>query len=641
MVTLDMDRVSRTYPGEAPVHALIDVRLRVDQGDYVAIEGPSGSGKSTLLNQIALLDTPTSGTYTIDGVETTIQSDVSRARFRSATFAFIFQSFHLLHGRDVVDNVALGTLYRGLAAERRTELALEALGFVGLEHKARQRVENLSGGERQRVAIARAIASGAPVVVADEPTGNLDQASGALVMDTLERLNSQGATVIVVTHDPHVASRARRRLHVLDGHVGEIRDRHLSPALVNNDEPNPRRALAPPGRDSTVRRRDGLADAWRGLWVKPQRTWALIMSVAVGVGLALTTTGLAQTARFQVSEIFDAQRNQRVALTSSMLQGSGSLTQTAVSAESFDRVSSLAGVDSAAVFVTHGSVSISTRPAARPDDLRLYQVTGLVEGKLPSALFGVDTQGATIDSLAPGEVVLGGQLAQELNLGPLLASPAVWIHGEPHIVVGVLTDAGLQVGLMSSIIVTESEAAELSAPEYASVEIKVAPGAAPQVAEQAPVAWIPQAPESVQVNAPPDPTTLRDQIESNLATMLLTLTGVALLAAVLSLTNAMSTAVFQRTGEFGLRRAIGARRVHITALVLTESLAIGVLGGIIGAYSSVLIILGVTIARQWQPVLDPWTLPLGILGGIGMGLVGGLVATMRASQIEPSDALRS
>ncbi|WP_350257616.1 ATP-binding cassette domain-containing protein [Scrofimicrobium sp. R131] len=644
MATLRLQHLGKTYPGTVPVEALRDVSLTIQQGEYVAIEGPSGSGKSTLLNQLALLDSPSTGEYYVDELATSDLSDVSRARIRSSTFAFIFQSFHLLDGRTVEDNVALGTLYRALPEARRLELAREALGFVGLAHKAEQKAANLSGGERQRVAIARAIASGAPVVVADEPTGNLDSHNSGAVLDTLERLNQGGATVILVTHDPGVANRAHRRLRVLDGVVTDESQPELAPSSV---------PLAPMGEgtESRVRIWDGLKDAWRGLAAKKGRTAALIGSVALGVGLALTTIGLSQTASGQVSDLFDAQRNQRVAMASPSVQGTADTTAGQVlidqagSLASLNRLKELAGVEDVAVFVTHASVPVQTRPSAGgPDGSSLIDVVGLVEGQLPNSLFTVDrgAPGLTpLTQIDDDQVIIGSQIANQIELGPVLGSPVVWIGGVPKEVVGILTDAGLQINLLNSIITTERAALIQADPSYASVELRVAPGAAQQVGLQGPVAWIPAAPDQVQVDAPPDPVEMREQIESNVATMLYTLTGVALLAAVLSLTSSMTTAVFQRTGEFGLRRAIGARRKHITGLVLTESLIIGLVGGVVGAYTSILVILGITLARHWQPVLHPALVPIGILGGIVVGLFGGLFATRRAAKIEPSDALRT
>lgn len=641
MATLTLRGLAKTYTGAVDVRALRDATITIEQGEYVVIEGPSGSGKSTMLNQIALLDTPTSGEYLIDQVDTTTLSDVERARLRSATFSFIFQSFHLLDGRSVLDNVALGNLYRGLPIKRRRELALDALQFVGLAHKAEQNAATLSGGERQRVAIARAIASNAPILVADEPTGNLDQANGQQVMDTLEALNAQGTTVILVTHDPAVAARAPRRVRVLDGIVNEATPAEVSAATAETAVGEVL-APTPEGSDSQVRLRDALGDAWRGLWAKPARTVALIASVALGVGLALTTTGLAQTAQYQVSDIFDAQRNQRVSM-SFTAEPHTIAGQQAGSIESLERLRKVAGVEDVLLAVHYAQHEISAAPGVPEpgNHANQYDVVGLLDGIIASQILSFDWGSSEQAELHSGEVIIGESVAQEINLGPLAASPAIWVEGRPMRVAAVLTDAGLQLGLMRSVIMLDSDAQEFSVPNFSAVELKVVPGAAPQVAAQAPLAWVPAQPDSIQVNAPPDPTTLRDNIEGNVQTMLLTLTGVALLAAVLSMTNSMTTAVFQRIGEFGLRRAIGARRVHITGLVMSESLAIGILGGIAGIYGSILVILGVTLVRHWQPVLDPVMIPLGLIGGVLVGLVGGLVATRRAARIEPSDALRA
>ena len=386
---------------------------------------------------------------------------------------------------------------------------------------------------------------------------------------------------------------------------------------------------------------EGRSWVWHGATVLyPDRDRALIGSVALGVALSLGTIGLSQTASSQVSDIFDSQRNTRVAMTSPTLEaGTPSATQ-AASADSLARLRALAGVNDAAVFLTHEPVNVTTTPSgsansAQPD------LVGAVGGSIPTGLLTVDTQGAPITELSEGEVLVGAQAASAMELGPLLASPVIWVDGNPRHVVGILTDAGLQASLLNSIIAPEATAAQLSDASYGTAEIRVVAGAAQQVATQAPAARIPADQGTIGINAPPDPTSLRDQIESNLNTMLLTLTGVALLTAVLSLTNSMTTAVFQRTGEFGLRRAIGARRLHITQLVLTESVVIGVIGGIVGSYVSVLGILTVTLARHWQPVLDLTTVPLGILGGTLVGLVGGLVAARRASRIQPSDALKA
>lgn len=220
MTELRLEAVSRTYPGAVPVKALREAELVIRQGDFVAIEGPSGAGKSTLLNVLALLDTPTAGQYLIDDVPATDLDDGEAARMRARTFGFVFQSFHLIPHRSAVENVMLGLAYQGATVDHARRRALRALDFVGLSHRSHMPVDRLSGGERQRVAIARAISGGAPVLLADEPTGNLDSVSSAEVLGFLKRsVNELGQTIVMVTHDAVAASYADRAIVFADGQI--------------------------------------------------------------------------------------------------------------------------------------------------------------------------------------------------------------------------------------------------------------------------------------------------------------------------------------------------------------------------------------------------------------------------------------
>ncbi|CAL9491546.1 putative ABC transporter ATP-binding protein YknY [Actinosynnema sp. ALI-1.44] len=218
---LELLDVSRTYDDGHPVHALRRVTLSFADGDYVTITGPSGSGKSTLLNVLGLLDVPDSGRYRVNEVETTALGEGMRGGIRGQVFGFVFQAFHLLPGRTVVENVELGMLYGPRPRSARRRLALSALDRVGLAGRAHADPRVLSGGERQRVAIARAAAGGPRVLFCDEPTGNLDTANTAAVLSLLRELNDGGLTVVVVTHDDQVAAEGRRRVHVVDGMVTE------------------------------------------------------------------------------------------------------------------------------------------------------------------------------------------------------------------------------------------------------------------------------------------------------------------------------------------------------------------------------------------------------------------------------------
>ena len=223
---LELDDVVKEYG--AGVRALDGLSFSVDDGELVAIVGPSGSGKSTLLNIVGALDLPTSGIARIAGTDLAALDDAELSSLRATRIGFVFQQFHLLEGLDAVDNVATGLLYRGVPRRQREARSVEALARVGLADRSSHRPSQLSGGERQRVAIARALVGDPAIVLADEPTGNLDSRTGSDVLALLHRLHDDGSTILVVTHDTGIAESMPRQVAVRDGRVE--RDRVMIPA---------------------------------------------------------------------------------------------------------------------------------------------------------------------------------------------------------------------------------------------------------------------------------------------------------------------------------------------------------------------------------------------------------------------------
>lgn len=213
--------VERSFAGAPPFLALKNVSLRVDAGDYVALVGKSGAGKSTMLNILGLMDRPTSGEYLLDGTTTSARTENQRAELRARTIGFVFQGFHLLPSRTALDNVLLATAYSTVPRRDREERARDSLNRMGLGHRVDAYPATMSGGERQRVAIARAIVTSPKLLLADEPTGNLDNQRANEVMGLFESLNDGGLTVVLITHDLTLAARARRIVRISDGELSE------------------------------------------------------------------------------------------------------------------------------------------------------------------------------------------------------------------------------------------------------------------------------------------------------------------------------------------------------------------------------------------------------------------------------------
>jgi putative ABC transport system ATP-binding protein len=217
---IELEAISREFQvGDETVHALNHVDLKLDRGDYCSIMGPSGSGKSTLLNILGLLDRPNGGHYWLDEIDTTTLAEEQRAAVRRNKIGFVFQSFHLVPRLTAEENVELPMTLAGIEPEERKQRVQDALGPLGLLDRADHRPDQLSGGQRQRVAIARATIMQPTILLADEPTGNLDKASSKDVIETLELLNSKGIILLIVTHDPDVGERAKQRIHMEDGAI--------------------------------------------------------------------------------------------------------------------------------------------------------------------------------------------------------------------------------------------------------------------------------------------------------------------------------------------------------------------------------------------------------------------------------------
>lgn len=637
MPLIQLRGVRRTYAatGVPRVDALRGIDLDIDQGEFVAIVGPSGGGKTTLMNILGLLDDATAGTYLLEGEEARASDGRRSTRVRARTIGFVFQAFHLLDARPAVDSVELNLLYRGMPRAERREKVLRAIESVGLSEHAFQSTSTLSGGQRQRIAIARAVAADARLILADEPTGNLDSTNAARVLDELQRLNDAGATVIVVTHSAEVAARARRMVRVADGML--VADERRAGASAGT-ETRARANRAAPAHDDShpppkgrIRLADMLRDAWASVLSRRTQTLGQGLAVAIAVALTITTLGLSASARAQVSATFDAHLNREVSA-----HWSTGVSNSPLIEETPQRAEQLSGVDAAAVVVDLGVSTVSTFAEAR--QIQPHVAVGDIAS---AARLSIDEAPWHRGPLEAGEAYIGDLLANDLQLSSIAGAPTILIDGEAFIVAGVITESSRLPLLRGEVVLGPREDLTARAPIDVTLLAVTSAGAAQQVAAQLPAALNPFQPEQIVVAAPTDSAQLRGQIEQGVQATLTAFTLLALIVAVAALMNATLLAVNARRGEIGMRKALGARDRQIGALITLESAYIGVVGGVAGLVLGMAAILVVTVTQRWAPVFDVVLLPVAIAVGLVVGAGGGGLASIRAARLRPAENLRS
>ena len=641
---VELIKAGRQFGSDPAVHALVDVDLRLERGEWLSITGPSGAGKSTLLNVIGCLDRPTSGSHFFDGIDIAKLTDKQRAGLRSQRIGFIFQAFHLLPYRTVLENVMLAEVYRKQSNRGRRARALAAIERVGLSHRIDFLPMKLSGGERQRVAIARALVGSPALLLCDEPTGNLDSRSSAAILDLLEKLNQEGLTLVVVTHNEQIANRGARRVHVVDGSLTDV----INEENGNKSRGSPAAAVNTTAVRSGITIRDLLNEAIAGMFARPGRMVLTVLGIVIGLTALVATLGLTRTAGNRIISQFDQLAATELFITARPGRTTGIVDPKAIPWDAPTRLRRLNGVVASGTMseVDVGGAVVSSSPVKDPLNQTAFKLS--VYAASPDLFRAVRAELETGRFLDLGHsnrsdrvAVLGPDAAGRLGVMGLQQLPAISIGDHLYLVVGILRDVARRPELLGSVIVPEGTARHyfgLAGPGRVVVETKI--GAAYLIADQARLALRPDDPRVLKLEVPQEPKRVRDEVQTDVNVMFLMLGGLSLVVGAIGIANITLVGVMERTGEIGLRRAIGATRGHIAAQFLFESASMGVIGGIIGASVGVLIVVAVSAYQVWTPVLDLEAPLLAPLIGGGIGLLSGLYPALRAAHLEPVEALR-
>lgn len=645
MNIIEFKKINKFFgQGSNRVHVLKNIDLTIQKGDFVAIIGQSGSGKSTMMNILGCLDTPTSGSYKINGTEVGKMDKDELADLRCKTFGFIFQRYNLLANLKAYANAALPAVYLGLSSSDRTKRAVKLLGQLDLSKKLKNKPSELSGGQQQRVSIARALMNGGEIILADEPTGALDSKSGEMVMGIIKNLHQQGHTIILVTHDAKIAAQASRIIEIKDGEI--VSDTRTSDVYYENLQ-KPEVVKKSKFNILKYRFMESLNMSLHAIVSNKMRSLLTMLGIIIGIASVVSVVALGNASQAKIME----QINSMGTNTIDIRPGTGFGDRRAA------RVKTLK-VSDAEYLAKHSFIDNTTPSVSASGTLlyRNYSLTAQLNG-VGAQYFDVKgrkiAQGRIftqeeVNSLASVVVIDDNTLREAFADNPNPIGEIILFNKKPLKIIGV-TEKDNNPGPMSESMniwtpYTTAMYKINGTNDINSITVKVSDKANSQVAEDSIehiLTTLHGKKDFFMINT----DSIKQTIESTTNTMKLLIASIAVISLIvggIGVMNIMLVSVTERTREIGIRMAIGAKQADILQQFLIEAVLICLVGGFLGVFLSLFLgWLMNTFSENFGMIFSTMSIILALVCSTAIGIIFGYMPAKNASNLNPIDALAS
>lgn len=645
MNIIEFKKINKFFgQGSNRVHVLKNIDLTIQKGDFVAIIGQSGSGKSTMMNILGCLDTPTSGSYKINGTEVGKMDKDELADLRCKTFGFIFQRYNLLANLKAYANAALPAVYLGLSSSDRTKRAVKLLGQLDLSKKLKNKPSELSGGQQQRVSIARALMNGGEIILADEPTGALDSKSGEMVMGIIKNLHQQGHTIILVTHDAKIAAQASRIIEIKDGEI--VSDTRTSDVYYENLQ-KPEVVKKSKFNILKYRFMESLNMSLHAIVSNKMRSLLTMLGIIIGIASVVSVVALGNASQAKIME----QINSMGTNTIDIRPGTGFGDRRAA------RVKTLK-VSDAEYLAKHSFIDNTTPSVSASGTLlyRNYSLTAQLNG-VGAQYFDVKgrkiAQGRIftqeeVNSLASVVVIDDNTLREAFADNPNPIGEIILFNKKPLKIIGV-TEKDNNPGPMSESMniwtpYTTAMYKINGTNDINSITVKVSDKANSQVAEDSIehiLTTLHGKKDFFMINT----DSIKQTVESATNTMKLLIASIAVISLIvggIGVMNIMLVSVTERTREIGIRMAIGAKQADILQQFLIEAVLICLVGGFLGVFLSLFLgWLMNTFSENFGMIFSTMSIILALVCSTAIGIIFGYMPAKNASNLNPIDALAS